>query len=261
MSRGPDYLRDLLRRLPAELSEAELFLHLGYWDDGVEGVRAAQARLNDVLLDALDVRSGQRVLDVACGIGGTLAALAQREPSAELTGVNIDEAQLDVARRSVAHPVRWVCADACALPFEAASFERVVSVEAAFHFSSRRRFLAEVARVLVPGGVVVLSDLVVDLAADGERVREITEGLGPWPDPMLTSGSLAELCVAAGLCVVEERDLTPLVAPTFEAMLGPHAIANPSSVADAGDRGTAALGALCRTGHLRVVLLKAQLKA
>ena len=100
-----------------------------------------------------------------------------------------------------------------------------------------------------------------DLAADGERVREITEGLGPWPDPMLTSGSLAELCVAAGLCVVEERDLTPLVAPTFEAMLGPHAIANPSSVADAGDRGTAALGALCRTGHLRVVLLKAQLKA
>src|SRR5438034_5931485 len=43
-------------------------------------------------------------------------------------------------------------ADACALPFPDASFDRVLAVECIFHFPSRLRFLKEAARVLKPGG-------------------------------------------------------------------------------------------------------------
>jgi SAM-dependent methyltransferase len=49
--------------------------------------------------------------------------------------------------------------DATRLPFAAASFDGVISVEAAFHFASRARFFAETFHVLRPGGVLSMSDI------------------------------------------------------------------------------------------------------
>ena len=140
-------------------------IHLGYWPPGqaceADDFASAQARLDDFVIDAAAICDGLAVLDVACGLGGLLATLDTRFRGMELTGVNHDPRQLDACHRVRPRPdtiLRWVEADACRLPFADASFDRVLCVEAMFHFRSRDAFLREA--FLRPGDAVRASLLV-----------------------------------------------------------------------------------------------------
>jgi ubiquinone/menaquinone biosynthesis C-methylase UbiE len=149
-------------------------VHWGYWEDPktAEGTRAdyvaAMEQMNSVLLDAGKIASGQRVLDVGCGFGGTIQQINAGHSGMHLTGLNIDPRQLAVAEAETypanGNELDWVEADACQMPFEDNSFDRVLAVECIFHFPSRERFLAEAARVLKPGGYLAVSDFVPAVA-------------------------------------------------------------------------------------------------
>lgn len=228
----PSYLSDLLTRLPRGM----LHLHLGHFVGG-DGVAEAQQRMTHEVLRRLQLVDGLAVLDVGCGIGGTLAAIADGWSGMRLVGLNIAADQLEYAERNVPE-AEFVLGDAVSLPFADGSFDRVVCLEAMFHFSSRARFFAEVARVSRPDGVFAGSDLRIRRGADPALVRMVVEGLGPWPDPFGTD--------TGGF---EDEDVTDAVRPTFRAMYG-DAVDDPARLGNAGDRGTAALGALCEAGDL-----------
>ena len=147
-------------------------VHWGYWEDpkAAEGTRAdyiaAMEQMNVVLLEAGKVADGQKLLDVGCGFGGTIQQINAAHSGMDLTGLNIDPRQLAAAeaqtRPTNGNTIGWIEADACQLPFEDNSFDRVLAVECIFHFPSREKFLAEAARVLeawrLPGGVRLRSD-------------------------------------------------------------------------------------------------------
>lgn len=145
-------------------------VHWGYWDvpDRADGTAAdfarAAERMNVEMIELTGLAPGQRVLDVGCGFGGTLASINRRLRGMSLVGVNVEERQLERAARLVEpasdNEISWVCADACDLPFEDRSFDAIMVVEAICHFRSRARFFAEARRLLVPGGVLVVSDFV-----------------------------------------------------------------------------------------------------
>lgn len=145
-------------------------LHWGYWgpedpiDPSASGFAAAAERLTRRVCDRAEISGAGDLLDVGCGVGGTIASINERASGVRLTGLNIDPRQLDVARARVhARPgntVRFITGDACALPFADASFDVVLALECIFHFSDRARFLAEARRVLRPGGRLCLTDFV-----------------------------------------------------------------------------------------------------
>ncbi len=107
------------------------------------------------------VPAPRRILDVGCGTGYLLGRLAARAPQAEaLAGIDAAPAMIEAARRTAADDrLRFVVGTAERLPWPAASFDLVVSTTSFDHWADQRAGLAQCARVLAPGGCLVLADL------------------------------------------------------------------------------------------------------
>jgi erythromycin 3''-O-methyltransferase len=136
------------------------WLNLGLWEgEGDEGeAPAAVRRLVTTLAHALPTRGD--VLDVGNGLGAQDPLIADVVQPRRLVALNVTLSQLIAGRARLrtagATPVN---ADAVRLPLADESLDGVISVEAAFHFRSRARFLGEAFRVLRPGGVLSMSDI------------------------------------------------------------------------------------------------------
>ena len=99
----------------------------------------------------------KRLLDVGCGEGTFLRALGERFDHLALSGVEMSETQAERARTLVSRAdVRLAVADE-GLPFADASFDLVYSGEVIEHVYDPDAFARECARVLAPGGILVLS--------------------------------------------------------------------------------------------------------
>ncbi len=115
-----------------------------------------------VLVEAAELRGDEQVLDVGCGAGH--AALAFAPHVAQVVALDLSPAMLaQVAALAQERGVDNVIAregDVERLPFPDGSFHRVISRYSAHHWPHPQQALAEIARVLRPGGQFLLSDTV-----------------------------------------------------------------------------------------------------
>lgn len=113
------------------------------------------------LLDLVELRAGERVLDVACGTG-VVSRLAVRRvaPSGTVTGLDLNEGMLSVAGGLPLPPgltIDWRQGSALVLPFADRAFDVVVCQHGLMFFPDRLKALGEMRRVLTPVGRVALS--------------------------------------------------------------------------------------------------------
>src|SRR5215218_4938524 len=109
--------------------------------------------------DLAAVGPGARALDVACGTGDLAIELARRVgPSGTVVGSDFSEAMLERARAK-SSGVRWEWANALELPYADGEFDAATVGFGARNFSDLDRGLAEMARVVRPGGRVVVLEI------------------------------------------------------------------------------------------------------
>jgi sterol 24-C-methyltransferase len=179
-----------------------------------ESFEVSIARHQHFLASRLGLRSGMRVLDVGCGVGGPMRSIA-RFSGAHVLGVNISAYQVQKAR---AYALRDGLSDRCELleadftrlPLADASLDAAYAFEATCHAPDKARVFAEVFRVLRPGAEFALYEwCLTDRYNAGDPVHQrikggIEEGDG-LPDISTITATL-EVAREVGFELVEHED-------------------------------------------------------
>lgn len=169
-----------------------------------------ETRFKRQLLDQAAIEPGQRVLDLGCGTGTLAILVKERVPGSEVIGLDGDPQILEQARAKASAAeleARFDHGYSTELPYESASFERVLSTLFFHHLTTddKRKTLREIARVLRPGGELHIADFTRPsdpLMALGFSVVRLFDGIER--TRVNARGQLATLVSEAGLHAVSQ---------------------------------------------------------
>jgi SAM-dependent methyltransferase len=144
--------------------------------EGVRTERKDQAeRLAECATAGLANASQALAIDVCCGPGTytrPLAARVRRAIGVDLTPAMVEKARAESARAGATN-VEFVCADVNALPFENGAVDVISCGYAVHHMADPARSIAEMVRVVRPGGRVAIMDCIVAPGADGAALDAV----------------------------------------------------------------------------------------
>ena len=166
--------------------------------------------------ELLGARPGHRLLDVGCGTGNDVRALAELiEPTGRVTGIDSSVAMITEARQRASAsdlPVEFRVGDAHHLDFADRAFDGVRVDRTLQHLASPERALAEMARVLRPGGRIVAAEPDWDTLVIDAPDRVVTRAILAFRCDGYRQGwigrQLARLLSDAGFAGVEVTGLT-----------------------------------------------------
>jgi SAM-dependent methyltransferase len=208
------------------LALAPGWLNLGLWEGPGGEDEAADACRRLVRTLALALPAGGTIVDVGNGLGTQDRLIAEAARPRRLVALNITEWQLaagrDRLKQAAAAPV---AGDAVRLPVADGTVDGVISVEAAFHFRSRKAFFDECYRVLRPGGVLSMSDISIRRwpVSPAELLSGLTQlrVFGLRRTMAMTAGQIASAACAAGLAEVEVTSCGDrVIAPALRLIAG-----------------------------------------
>ncbi len=141
------------------------FANYGYWTREGMTMDEASEELTDLVARAGQIKYGDFVLDAGCGYGANAVLCVKRYHPSRVIGIDVTDVRIAAGQQYIAEcelsdVIDLRIGDATKLAFPDGSFDRVIAVECAFHFDTRRDFLREAGRVLRPGGTLALTDMI-----------------------------------------------------------------------------------------------------
>jgi tocopherol O-methyltransferase len=197
-------------------------LHHGLWTSGEETAAEAVLALAHLVAERAGARRGARICDVGCGYGGTARLLAEAYGAA-VTGLTISRAQYDYAVHvdPLAHNPAYVLRDWLDNRLPAASFDAVIAIESTEHMADKARCVAEMGRVLRPGGRAVVCAWLAAERPTPWQVRHLLEPIcreGRLPG-LGSESEYRALFEQAGLVVEQAEDVSARVRRTWPACI------------------------------------------
>lgn len=198
-------------------------LHHGLWEGRSDVPEVATIRLVRRVAELAEIGTGARVVDVGCGYGATARLLAH-ERGADVLGLTLSEPQAAWGREAAAREgvgVELRVGDWLANEIESASADAVIAIESVSHMSNPGRAFSEAARILRPGGLLVVCDWLARGQRSEWRDLMLLEPIcreGRLPG-MATATEYGQLLSAAGLTVESFVDESRRVSRTWSICL------------------------------------------
>ena len=189
-------------------------VHHGLWTTPSDPPDLAARALAERVAAEARVRAGDAVVDVGCGYGATARMLA-RERGASVTGLTLSAAQ--AAAAPPAAGVSILVRDWLANGLADGAFDAAIAIESLSHMPDKPRAFFELARVVRPGGRVVVVDWLARPRASALERRLLLDPIcreGRIPS-LHTFDEYAALLRSSGLRVLLREDLTPRAARTW----------------------------------------------
>ncbi len=142
--------------------EKSLSIHYGYEDETTHSFSSSLLRMNEIMMEAIAIRSSDHVLDAGCGIGGSSIFLAKKT-GCKVTGITLSARQVKKAlenaeKNGVKDQLYFEVADFCETPFHSNSFDVIWGCESICYAYDKSQFIDEAYRLLKPGGRLVVAD-------------------------------------------------------------------------------------------------------
>lgn len=199
----------------AWLNDDNLAVHFGFYDRHTCKHAEALLNTNRVMANKAKIGNGDRVLDAGCGQGGSSFWLAENH---EITtfgvspvGTQIEKARCIAQQRQLEQRCQFSEADYCQVPQKDATFDAVWACESLCHASDKSAFYQEAARLLRPGGRLVVAEYVrYGRPLNEQRERLLHDWLHRWAIPDIDSTQEHRRHLqAAGFTGITIEDYTP----------------------------------------------------
>lgn len=200
-------------------------IHFGYWDEHTHSHTESLLNMNRMLASHIGIRSGQRILDAGCGVGGSAIWLAKTY-DVEVVGITPVASQVVRARRytqeqGLAKQIVFEQQDYTCTTFPEASFDVVWGMESFCHAPDKHLVLAEMQRLLRPGGRLGI----VEYMRTGRPCAVVKNEallhswLSGWAIPdIATAHEWLQWTQAVGFHDVQLLNITPNVRPSLRRL-------------------------------------------
>ncbi|CAL9240831.1 unnamed protein product [Arabidopsis halleri] len=169
----------------------------------------------EMAVDLINVKPGQKILDAGCGVGGPMRAIAAHS-KAQVTGITINEYQVQRAKlhnkkAGLDSLCNVVCGNFLKMPFDENTFDGAYSIEATCHAPKLEEVYSEIFRVMKPGSLFVSYEWVTTekYRDEDEEHKDVIQGIerGDALPGLRSYNDIAATAKKVGFEVVKEKDL------------------------------------------------------